>query len=406
MAFFTARQPILDLNRNLYGYELLFRNSLENVFPEVDPEQATSKIIENLQFNLGLTKVSAGKFAFINFTEQALLNGYPKLLPKEQVVIEVLETVNPTKEVMACLKELAEQNYQLALDDFIHNPAWEEFYQHCHIIKIDCKEISQNELNQVVLVKRRYPHLKFLAEKVENYEEFKRYASLGFDLFQGFFFSKPEVISNVSISSSNAQLTSLLNEVNQPELNLNEVTTIFETDVSLSFKLLRYAQSPLFARAKKIDSIKQAVVTLGQNELKRFVMFLVAVSFGENKPTELVKLSLQRAKFCEQLSMLKGKDDVSQGAFLAGMLSLIDAMLDSDITSLISNMPLADNIKHALIKSEGWIADSIKVCKIIERGDWVKIEKTSNLLKIDMQAMLEKYNEAENWAEERISFLL
>lgn len=403
MASFTARQPILDLNRTLFGYELLFRNSLENVFPDVDPEQATSKIIENLQFNLGLNNVSADKYAFINFTEQALLNGYPKLLPKEQVVIEVLETVKPTPEVFDALVELSKMNYVLALDDFIHKSDWETIYPYCHIIKIDCREITQEELNQVVLVKRRHPHLKFLAEKVETYDDFKRYAALGFDLFQGYFFAKPEVVRNVSMSSSNSKLTSLLERVNKESFDVAAIADIFESDVSLSFKLLRYAQSPLFARAKKIDSIKQAIITLGQNELKKFVSFLIAANFGENKPTELVKLSLKRAKFCELLCELKNKD--SEGAFLAGMLSLIDAMLDADIRTLISNMPLSDSIKQALIESRGWIADTIKVCKIFEQGDWEKIEKTGQFLKIDVQTLIEKHDHAEIWAQERIAVL-
>ncbi len=404
MASFTARQPILDLNRNLYGYELLFRNSLENVFPDVDPEQATSKIIDNLQFNLGLNDVSADKYAFINFTEQALLNGYPKLLPKEQVVIEVLETVTPTSMVFNALIELSEMDYILALDDFVHNSDWERIYPYCHIIKIDCREITQEELNQVILVKRRYPHLKFLAEKVETYDDFKRYSSLGFDLFQGYFFAKPEVVRNVSISSSNSKLTNLLELVNRNNFEVAPIADVFQSDVSLSFKLLRYAQSPVFARAKKIDSIRQAIITLGQNELKKFVSFLIAANFGENKPTELVKLSLQRAKFCEFLCELKDKE--TDQAFLAGMLSLIDAMLDADISKLINNMPLADSIKQALVESKGWIADTIKVCKIFEQGNWEKIEKTCYLLKIDVEALTQKYDEADKWAQERISILL
>jgi EAL and modified HD-GYP domain-containing signal transduction protein len=170
MAFFAARQPILDVNKNVYGYELLFRTGADNVFPDIDQEKATSKMIEGLQFDLGLDKISSGKFAFINFTEESIIKSYPRLLPKDKVVIEILETVNPTDEIYTELKELYDEGYVIALDDFIHNEQWERFYEICKIIKVDCLNILEDELTEIASLQKRHPHILLLAEKVESYE--------------------------------------------------------------------------------------------------------------------------------------------------------------------------------------------------------------------------------------------
>ncbi len=406
MAFFAARQPILDVDKNVYGYELLFRTSTDNVFPDVDQEKATSKMIEGLQFDLGLDKISSGKFAFINFTETSILKSYPSLLPKKQVVVEVLETVEPTRAIYVALKKLANLGYVLALDDFIHTDQWEPFYAFCKIIKVDCLSITPEQLDQIITLKARHPHLTLLAEKVENYEEFTRYKALGFDLFQGYFFSKPEVMKSVSMSSSLSLLSNLLNEVTKEDPNINLVVKLLELDPALSFKLLRYTQSPLFQRSRKIESIKQAAVLLGKAELERFIMLLFAASLGADKPTELIKLSMHRAKFCEYLALQKQKKHQLSSAFLVGMLSLIDAMLDANIDDLIGDMSLSDNIKDALLQHKGWLADVLLICQIFEKGDWKKIDKVCSLLKLDYQELIKLYDDSAKWAEEHVKLLI
>lgn len=405
MAFFAARQPILDIDKNLFGYELLFRSSAKNVFPDIDEEKATSKMIEGLQFDLGLDKIAQGKFAFINFTEQSILQSYPLLLPKNKVVIEILETVKPTEAIHAKLKILFDEGYTIALDDFIHSNEWEPFYKFCKIIKVDCLNITAKQLDDVTKLKIRHPHIVWLAEKVETYEQYKDYAALGFTLFQGYFFSKPEVVKNVSMSSTQALLASLLNEVMQKEQNVNQITKLIEIDVALSFKVLRYTQSPIFKRRQKIDGIRQAIVLLGEKELENFVMLLFAASLGENKPTELIKLSIHRAKFCEQLAVISNKKDQMSSAFLVGMLSLIDAMLDANIEELIGNMPLSENIKQALLVNKGWLANVILLCQIMEKADWKKLEKACVLLKINCDEVTQAYENSALWTEQRLTLL-
>lgn len=405
MSFFSARQPILDIDKRIFGYELLFRISSDNIFPDVDEEAATSKMIEGLQLDLGLDKISSGKWAFINFTEQSILNAYPNMLPKEKVVVEVLETVQPSPVVYKQLQTLAIEGYVIALDDFIHSEAWEPYYKFTQIIKVDCKFISQSELDDILEVKNRFPHIKLLAEKIENYKEFVRYEKLGFELFQGYFFAKPEVIKSVSLSSSQSVLSGLLSEVTKKVPNFAQITKLFEIDVALSFKLLRYTQSPIFKRRKSIDSIKQAVVLLGHTELERFVMLLFAATLGEGKPTALIKLSIHRAKFCEQFAERAKFNKEVSSAFLVGMLSLIDAMLDAELEELVSAMPLSDNIKEALILHQGLLSEFIALCQNCETGNWEAMEAACEKYNITFEELLTIHQDAELWSEERLSAL-
>lgn len=405
MAFFAARQPILNADKKLVGYELLFRTSSNNVFPEIDQEKATSQMIEGLQFDLGLDKLASGKQVFINFTEQSILRTYPSMLPADKVVVEVLEDVRPTPAIYQELKLLKQNGYTIALDDFVHGPEWEPFYAICDIIKIDCQEITDTELKSITKLKERHAHIALLAEKVESYDEFEKYKSLGFELFQGYFFSKPEVIKSVRLSTNQTALASILNEIQKPELNFQIITQLIEVDVGLSFKLLRYTQSPLFQRRRKIESIKQAVVLLGKAELERFVTLMFAATFANDKPEELLKLALHRAKFCEYMANKISVGDNSASAFLVGMLSLIDALLDSEIHELFDNMPLSDNIYNALIEKKGCLAMMVNLSKSLEIGDWKSVDKFANQLSVQTAEIMEYYQSAAEWSEQHISLI-
>lgn len=405
MAFFAARQPILDADKNLYGYELLFRSSMENAFPNVDEEKATSKMIEGLYLDLGLDRIASEKLAFINFTKSSVLEGHPTLLPADRVVVEILESVQPSDQIYSQMKKMHVNGYILALDDFIHNPHWERFYPLCQIIKVDCLDINEEQLKDIVEVRKRHPHIRLLAEKVENNEVFEQYKAMGFTLFQGYFFSKPEVIKSVSLNSSQSLLSAVLREVTEEEPKANEIARLLELDPGLSFKLLRYAQSPYFQRRAKVDSIKQAVVMLGKKELERFITLLFAATFGEAKPNELIRLSMQRAKFCEFFAQQTTYKNKLSSAFLVGMLSLLDAMLDANLATVISQLPLSADIKVALVRHQGWLADCIHLCKQFEQANWEGMVKACDKYEVDYDIMLEAYTESIVWSEQRLDML-
>lgn len=401
MAFYAARQPIFDVNKEVYAYELLFREGLANVFPDIGDDEATSKMIDGLQTNLGLDSLTHDKLAFLNFTHDTLLNKYPLLLPNDQVVVEVLETVRPGKKLLAAVKDLKEHGYIIALDDYIHEPVWKHFYPYTDIIKIDWQEMSLDEVKDVIKAIKPFPHIKLLAEKVETHEEYETALELGFCYFQGYFFSKPEVMQTVSLQPSQIAIAQLMAEMAETEPNINKISQAFEQDVNLSFKLLKYAQSPIFKRAREISNIKQAIVALGLQELRRFVSLLFTAQLKSEKPAELTIMSLARARFCESIAALPGQSTDKSMAFLTGLLSLLDAMLDASLENLLEQLPLSDQIKNALCKQEGELAQYLKLVAHFEQAEWDKANKLAAKLKLSSEKAAECHVESLAWATER-----
>lgn len=401
MAFFAARQPILDTNKEVFAYELLFRDSLENVFPDIDDDYATAKIIEGLHFNLGLDTLAENKLAFINFTQDTLVKRYPTLLPKEQLVIEVLETVKPGKRLLEAITDFKEKGYTIALDDYEHKSVWRHFYPHVDIIKIDWTITSTDEIKEIIEALKDFPHIKLLAEKIETHEEFKTAKQLGFSYFQGYFFSRPEVIESRTLNPSQMTLANIMSEMSKPEPDVAKVGSVFENDVNLSFKLLRYTQSPLFQRGKEITNIKQAIVILGNEELRRFISLLFAAQFSGDRPEELTVMSLARARFCELLAKAHGCSESIPSAFLVGMLSLLDAMLNASLPELLENLPLSEDIKLALCKGEGVLSTFLDTVKALENAQWSDVETLCNQLHLNIEKTQQNYEDSLVWASER-----
>jgi EAL and modified HD-GYP domain-containing signal transduction protein len=401
MNFYAARQPILDKSKKLFAYELLFRDSINNVFPDIDGDEATSKMIEASQFNMGISEFTGNKPAFINFTLETLSQGYPEMLAPEEVVVEILETIKPGKKLLGLCKELHKKGYTLALDDYEHQSVWAHFYPYIKIIKIDIRQSSLDEIKEVLGAVKDFPHIKMLAEKVETYEEYNQMMQLGFDYFQGYFFAKPEMIKTKNLSPSQMAMAELLYETSKTELDLNSITSVFERDVSLSYKLLRYANSAIFRRRNEISTIKQALVILGSGELKRFIGLMFAVTANPDKPSELINLAMTRAKFCELVAQdIRSQLDTSI-AFLTGLLSMIDAILDEDMATVLEKLPLSNDIKDPLLTKVGVMAALIKLVEFIEQAEWDKTTLVMEKLKLDKDKVVEHYNQAVAWADEQ-----
>lgn len=403
MYFYAARQPILDKEKKLFAYELLFRDSIDNIFPDIDADEATTKMIEASNFNLGISEFTGNKPAFINFTLETLIQGYPETLTTEEVVVEILETVKPGKKLLAICKDLHEKGYTIALDDYIHQSVWQHFYPFISIIKIDWQDTSIATIKDVKVAIQDFPHIKLLAEKVETYEEYNQALELDFELFQGFFFAKPEMVKTKSLSPSQMAMAELLYETSKKDLDLASITSVFERDVTLSYKLLRYANSAIFKRRNEISTIKQALVTLGSEELKRFLGLMFASNINPDKPSELINAAMVRAKFCELMaSEVKPPIDNSI-AFLTGLLSLIDAIVDEELASILSKLPLAQEIKDTLLTRKGVMASLIMLLEFIERAEWSKTTTVMETLGLEKSDVIKSYNEAIAWADEQSS---
>ncbi|KPM83338.1 HDOD domain-containing protein [Pseudoalteromonas sp. ACER1] len=403
MYFYAARQPILDRDKKLIGYELLFRDGVDNVFPDIDGDEATSRLIEGSQFNFGLEDLTDNKPAYINFTLETLQKGYPLLLGKEQVVVEILETIQPGKRLLALVKDLKEKGYILALDDYIHQPVWRHFYPYIDIIKIDFLTCDVDSIKAIIEAIKPYPHIKLLAEKVETYEKYQLALEMGFSYFQGFFFSKPEMVQSKTLPPSEMALAELLYETSSIDLNLRKITEVFERDVNLSYKLLRYSNSAAFKRRAEISTIKQALIVLGSEEIKRFLSLLFAAQVAADKPAELIRLSLTRARFAELLAISHGKMRDTGMAFLTGMMSLMDAILDEDMPSVMNKLPLTIEIKDALLKDEGLLATYLKLVKFYEQANWEKAKEIQQQLGLKPEEVPDAYHDALSWSNDQMS---
>ena len=404
MYFYAARQPILDRNKELYAYELLFRDGLENAFPDIDGDEATSRMVEGSQLSFGLDDFLGDKPGFINFTLDTLQKKYPSMLPKEQVVVEILETIQPGKRLLAECQQLKQQGYMLALDDYIHQPVWRHFYPFIDIIKIDFRSTSTDTIEEIKTAIAAFPQIKLLAEKVETNEEFQLALDMGFSYFQGYFFSKPEMMQSKALSPAQMTLAELLYETSKSDLDLGKITDVFQRDVHLSYKLLRYSNSAIFKRRAEIETIKQALVVLGQTELKKFLSLLFTAQISSDKPAELMRMSMTRARFAEGLAQLHGKVDTAK-AFLTGLMSLMDAILDEPIDSVMSKLPLAKEIKDALVDKKGVLADYIQLIQFYETANWQEANKAIQLIQLPAEQVPDAYHTAIQWANEQMKAL-
>ena len=399
-----ARQPILDRAKNLFAYELLLRDSLDNIFPKnINEDVATAKIIEGLEFNLGLESLTQGSIAFINFTHDSIINGYPLLLDKDKIVVEILETAKPGKKLLAACIDLKDKGYSIALDDYEHDSTWKHFFPYVDIIKLDYSLTSEQQFQEIITALKPFPHIKLLAEKIETYAEFQHAIIIGCEYYQGYFFSRPEMIKTVAFNPSQIAIVNLWSEINKAELDFKKITSIFEDDINLSFKLLRYVQSPIFKRDAAIQSIKQAILVLGIEELKRFISLLFTVQFSMGKPKALTVMALSRGRFCELMVNATLPINSQPSAFLIGLLSLIDAMVDGDIQELMDKLPLHQDMKDAIINRKGESANFLKLCELFEKADWENVELFCQQINVDPEQSCGLFKDALIWAEKRVT---
>jgi c-di-GMP-related signal transduction protein len=394
----VARQPIFDIRKKISGYELLFRDQTAKYNPDIDGDVATSTVLANSYFSIGMDSLVGDKKSFINFTQSLLLQKYPLLLPKDATVIEILETVQPTPELIAACREMAQKGYTFALDDFTYAPELQPLIELAHIIKFDFR-LSSAEIIQDYLRKiKGHDNLILLAEKIETHDEFQQALEMGFNLFQGFFFCKPELVSGKEIPGNQLALLQIMAAVNRPEFDIREIETLIAPDVSLAYKLLKYINSAFFAKAQKISSIQQALIYMGETEIRRFVSLIAMSNLAHGKPGELIRAACIRGKFCELLGNIITQPIQPSELFTLGMFSLIDAILDQPMQKVMKELPLANDIKTALIDRQGRLIGYLLLVETYEKGQWDQMAKVSQVMKISEEKLPELYLEACKWS--------
>lgn len=398
MFSFIARQPILNTNKKVVAYELLFRDGESNCFPNVDPDQATSNILSNNHLTLGIESITHDLPAYINFHTKALIANFPSFLDSSKVVIEILEDALPTDELFIACKLLFKKGYILALDDHDFNPKWQRFLPYIKIIKVDVYDFSIAEISQFVK-SIDTTKITLLAEKVETIEQFEHFKLLGFTLFQGYFFAKPEMLKQKKITTAKQNILKLIGYASCEKLNFEEMSNVFSSDPGLSYKLLRFINNPFYGRSQEITSLKHALIYLGDLELKKFIALLALSDLNDSKPTEIIRLSLVRAKFCEHISLLIKHQANPPKAFLTGILSLIDGVLDNSIETIVQILPIHQEIKQALVSHNNHLSDFLELAKAIEAGQWQRNDLLIKQLSLTQDNCLKAYESAILWAD-------
>ena len=398
---FVARQPIFDRNRKVWGYELLFRSAASQTrFDGTEATSATRQVISNGMLSIGFDKLLRGKHACINFGREMLLQDLYTSLPHQTTVIELTEDIEPDTEVVAAVKRMRAQGYRIALDDFRACPQMEPLIALANMIKV---EMFTPKPQQEAMVREFHDRgIRMLSEKVETDVDFRWALRAGYDYFQGNFFSCPVVMRGQQIPAIKLHCLRLIQEVHRAELDFTRLTTMISEDVSFSYKLLRYANSARFGRETKIHSIRRALVVLGEYGIRKWVSIAALPTIAADKPGELMRKSLVRARFCELLAQASGQGLEDQ-AFLLGLFSLLDALLDRPLDEVLKEVGLAPELDSVLRgqASEDNILNTIyRLVRSYESADWDEVERLSSRLGAPADLIGAAYCEALPWADE------
>lgn len=401
-SFFVARQPVFDTKQSIWGYELLFRNSSIAKAAFIDDEdEATSQVIAD-GFGLIQEDLEEHQKILINFPRNMLLDKASDLLPPETCVIEILETVQPEAEILKALENIHNDGFQLALDDFVGQAGYEPLVAMADIVKVDCLELSDAQLRKVVSALRNSGVKTLLAEKVENQESFSKCLELGFDLFQGFFFSKPEILPGEKLSSTQLIRFELLRTISSPDFDVDDLTAIINSDVSISYRLLKFINSAAYGIPNKVKSIQQAITLLGYRRLSGWLR-VIMLSDMSSTPVgyELIFLSLKRAKFFELLARgHKGSPYPPDTMFLLGLFSLLDVLLGKPMKELLEKLPLEEGLAVALYARKGQAASWLNLVESFEKADWSTVISIVKDQKMCSAAIARHHHAAMQWAHE------
>lgn len=393
MDVFLARQPIFAKNMKIYGYELLYRqSSTDNFFCGIDDDQATAELIYNTFLVMGLQDLTDGTNAFINFSKELIESEVPFILPKQNIVVEVLERKEVTPATINACKRIKSMGYKLALDDFIFSQNNLPLIELADIIKIEFPAVSKSE--QHSLIQRYGSKVKFLAEKIETREEYKQAAEIGYDLFQGYFFSKPAIVKSKDVVTLNSNLFSILGELNAPEPSYAFIADIFAKDLGLSYKLLKLVNSVYMGARNRIKSISHALAFIGIKEMYQWISLILLKDIQNVENAELLKQSLIRGKLMELLACELHPERENSEFYFTGIFSSIDILLNSPMEQILENLPLSLNVKNALLGIDNEQRKLLALVISWEKADWEKINEYTPANKF-----MDLYIEALKWAK-------
>jgi len=393
-ARYVARQPILDLRGKIHGYELLYRKGTEKAFFG-DCELASRTVLDDTVL-FGVERFTAGSLAFINCTSETLTDNLVSVLPSKLAVLELLETVEPSADLIAACVRLKAQKFKLALDDFVWAPRFAPLVDLADYIKVDFL-LTPLEERRELLKHLKGRKLRLLAEKVETQKEYELARKEGFTLFQGYYFCRPELIRNRKIPSNHLCHFEILQLLQKDPIDWEKLSHSVKRDESLTYRLLRLINSVGYSVREEISSVQAAMIFLGEDTFRRIAMLAIATELNTGRPPEILKLAMIRARFCELAARFNGCSPNEQ--YLLGMLSLLSAMLAAPMEELTPGLPLRKEILEALQGTLNRESRMLHWLQAYECGDWEACEAIVGSDRLRQDQVSQCYAEAVYWAD-------
>jgi c-di-GMP phosphodiesterase len=396
---YVARQPILDLRGRVHGYELLFRDGPQQLQFSGDGDMATRTILDNMVV-FGIEKLAGGLPAFVNCTRESLTDKLVEVLSPSMFVLEILENIEPTPELIVACTRLKAAGFRLALDDFRWKPGCEPLIELADYIKVDFT-LSNSEERRKLKERLGKRAVALVAEKVETQEEFRQARDEGFTLIQGYYFCRPELIENRKVPSNKLTQIEILRMLRKDSLDFEKLCGLVKRDTSLTYRLLRLLNSPIYAMRQEVRSIKSALIAVGEDGFRRIAMLAIASELNDGQPSELLRMAFVRGRFCELAAEQCSLDPTEQ--YLLGLLSLLPAMLQVPVEDLTPTLPLREEICMALMGAAVPERTLLEWLICHERGQWDACDKIVDENQLDRLKLLRSYAEAVIWAEAALS---
>ena len=392
MDVFIARQPIFDAARGLVAYELLYRENGESTkFSNIDGSTATSILISDALTVFGLENITNGKLAFINFTRKLIMDDFALVCSPEEIVLEIVEDTYIDDVLIEKIKVLKQAGYRIALDDYIGDSQYDRLLEYADIIKVDFLGMSL-EKREAIAKKFEGTGKILLAEKVESNEDYEHALKHKYTMFQGYFFSKPKTMSKKTLNIHPGSYVQIIRELGKNEPDFNNLTESVKRNVGLTYKLLQHINTLRYFRYFRVKSIRMALVTLGLDEVRRWVLLMMARDLGRKSNEELIKIAFIRGVFAERISLHTRHRNRNNEVFIMGMFSMMDLIAETDINEALKDMPLEKDIVGAILGDEEsemfYILDFVVS---YEQGNWEKIEKYEDKILMSREEMAQCY---------------
>lgn len=400
MDVYLAAQPIFARDSSVYGYEILYRESKVNKYEGFDEDQATSKVLLDSFHTIGLKNFTGGKPAFINFSGELLKKEIITLFSPQDLVVEILETAVPDESLFETCKKLKSKGYRIALDDFLLKENYQKIVALADIVKVDFLHSSWLEIEETTRYLKCYgkKNVILLAEKIETRQMFQKADELGYVLFQGYFFAKPVIVSAKDLPPAKTNYLMLLNHINQKEIDYEIVAGIIGRDVSLSYKLLKFVNSAFFGLRRKVKTIKEALVLLGEENLRKWLHLIILKGADQEGADEVVRHALIRAKFGENVSSLVGLEAYAADLFLIGLFSMLDVLFGRPLPELIKELPLSFEVQEALTEGTGRLANVLSLALAWEKGEFTAAVQREEVLGLKQGETMGMFLDALIWS--------